>query len=82
MTGIVGRNDYGKSTFLEALTIFLETEGARADKSDMNCFSLADGVDQFEIACELTACQRRWFWMRMLRLHGTIRMAGLSLKGC
>lgn len=52
MTGIVGRNDYGKSTILEALAIFFETEGAKADKSDMNCFSLAEGAEQFEIACE------------------------------
>ena len=52
MTGIVGRNDYGKSTILEALAIFFETEGAKADKSDMNCFTLAGGAEQFEIACE------------------------------
>ncbi|MNZ56321.1 recombination protein F [compost metagenome] len=52
MTGIVGRNDYGKSTILEALAIFFETEGAKADKSDMNCFSLAEGIEQFDIACE------------------------------
>lgn len=52
MTGIVGRNDYGKSTILEALAIFFEIEGVKADRSDMNCFSLADGAEQFEIACE------------------------------
>lgn len=52
LTGIVGRNDYGKSTVLEALAVFFETEGAKADKSDMNCFSLAEGAEQFEIACE------------------------------
>ncbi|TXH13579.1 MAG: OLD family endonuclease [Hyphomicrobiaceae bacterium] len=51
MTGIVGRNDYGKSTVLEALAIFFEAEGVKAEKSDMNCFSLRDGEDQFEIAC-------------------------------
>lgn len=51
MTGIVGRNDYGKSTVLEALAVFFETEGVKAEKSDMNCFSLRDGEDQFEIAC-------------------------------
>lgn len=51
MTGIVGRNDYGKSTVLEALAIFFEAEGVKAEKSDMNCFSLRDGGDQFEIAC-------------------------------
>jgi AAA15 family ATPase/GTPase len=32
MTGIVGRNDFGKSTLLEALAIF-ETEGMKADKN-------------------------------------------------
>lgn len=42
MTGIVGRNDFGKSTLLEALAIFFETEGMKADKNDMNCFSLRD----------------------------------------
>ena len=52
MTGIVGRNDYGKSTILEALAIFFESGDVKADKSDMNCFSLAEGVEQFEIACE------------------------------
>ncbi|RRW89438.1 AAA family ATPase [Pandoraea apista] len=52
LTGIVGRNDYGKSTILEALAIFFDIEGAKVDKSDMNCFSLADGLEQFAIACE------------------------------
>lgn len=51
MTGIVGRNDYGKSTILEALAIFFETESGKADKSDMN-FSQAEGAEQFAIACE------------------------------
>lgn len=41
MTGIVGRNDFGKSTILEALAIFFEAEGSKADKNDMNCFRLA-----------------------------------------
>lgn len=52
LTGIVGRNDFGKSTILEALAIFFETDGVKPDKSDMNCFSLANGEAQFEIACE------------------------------
>lgn len=52
MTGIVGRNDYGKSTILEALAIFFEADGAKVDKNDMNCFSVRDGAEQFEIACE------------------------------
>ncbi|EOF6152289.1 AAA family ATPase, partial [Salmonella enterica] len=49
MTGIVGRNDFGKSTLLEALAIFFETEGMKADKNDMNCFSLREGDGRFEI---------------------------------
>lgn len=52
MTGIVGRNDFGKSTILEALAIFFEAEGAKADKNDMNCFRLEAGDTHFEIACE------------------------------
>ncbi|WP_439887042.1 AAA family ATPase [Pseudomonas sp. MBLB4123] len=52
MTGIVGRNDFGKSTILEALAIFFDSGDVKADKSDMNCFSLAEGAEQFEIACE------------------------------
>lgn len=51
MTGIVGRNDHGKSTILEALAIFFEAEGCKTDKNDMNCFSLKLGEEQFEIAC-------------------------------
>ena len=52
MTGIVGRNDFGKSTILEALAIFFESDGAKTDKNDMNCFALTGGADQFEIGCE------------------------------
>ncbi|MFI8749968.1 AAA family ATPase [Vreelandella lionensis] len=52
MTGIVGRNDYGKSTVLEALAIFFEADGAKADKNDMNCFRLEAGETHFEIVCE------------------------------
>jgi len=52
MTGIVGRNDHGKSTILEALAIFFETEGVKADKNDINCFQRAAGEIKFEIACE------------------------------
>ena len=51
LTGIVGRNDYGKSTILEALAIFFEIEGYKADKNDINCFSSASGANTFEITC-------------------------------
>lgn len=33
MTGIVGRNDFGKSTLPEALAIFFETEGIKSGKN-------------------------------------------------
>ncbi len=52
MTGIVGRNDFGKSTILEALAIFFEIDGIKADKNDMNCFSMVNGETHFEISCE------------------------------
>lgn len=42
----------GKSTILEALAIFFESGDVKADKIDMNCFSLAEGAEQFEIASE------------------------------
>lgn len=51
MTGVVGRNDFGKSTILEALAIFFDSGDVKVDKSDMNCFSLTEGADQFEITC-------------------------------
>jgi len=51
MTGIVGRNDFGKSTILEALAIFFEADGVKADKNDINCFRLQAGENKFEICC-------------------------------
>ena len=51
MTGIVGRNDFGKSSILEALAIFFEADGAKADKGDMNCFRLKTDESSFEITC-------------------------------
>ena len=52
MTAFVGRNDAGKSTILEALAIFFEIDGFKADKNDMNCFGLSEGGTEFSIACE------------------------------
>ncbi|MBJ2252446.1 AAA family ATPase [Pseudomonas sp. MF6784] len=34
MTGIVGRNDYGKSTVLEALAIFFDSADIKPDNSE------------------------------------------------
>lgn len=42
---IIGRNDVGKSTILEALDIFFK------DKPDVNDLSIDDGVSQIEITC-------------------------------
>lgn len=57
LTGVVGRNDYGKSTILEALDIFFESGAVKPDRSDMNCFALAEGGSHFEIACEFEDVQ-------------------------
>uniref|UniRef100_UPI00292B0D24 AAA family ATPase n=1 Tax=Enterobacter roggenkampii TaxID=1812935 RepID=UPI00292B0D24 len=59
MTGIVGRNDFGKSTLLEALAIFFETEGMKADKNDMNCFSLREGDARIQIITATPMVHRR-----------------------
>lgn len=59
MTGIVGRNDYGKSTVLEALAIFFEGDGTKADRNDMNCFRLEAGETHFEIVCEFDELPER-----------------------
>ena len=48
MTGIVGRNDYGKSTILDALAIFFEIDGVKSDKGDINCFTTDT---TFEVIC-------------------------------
>ncbi|KDE40747.1 hypothetical protein ADINL_1339 [Nitrincola lacisaponensis] len=44
MTGIVGRNDDGKSTILEALAIFFGSGAVMAYKYGRKGFSLAVGV--------------------------------------
>ena len=42
----------GNQRFWKRWLFFLETEGMKADKNDMNCFSLREGEGRFEIACE------------------------------
>ncbi|UWU58039.1 ATP-binding protein [Stenotrophomonas maltophilia] len=54
LTGIVGRNDYGKSTIPEALAIFIESGDVKADKSDMNCIGLAEGAGSSRLPARLT----------------------------
>lgn len=53
---LVGRNDIGKSTVLEALDIFFnEGKGCiKIDKEDLNKSCLAQGHDQIEISVEFT----------------------------
>lgn len=55
---------------LDAWTILFEAEDFKVDKIDMKCISLAEGTEQFEIACEfdslpvarieVEASGRRW----------------------
>ncbi|MFT6793414.1 MAG: putative ATP-dependent endonuclease of OLD family [Rubritalea sp.] len=49
ITGVVGRNDSGKSSVLEALDIFFEGGEIKIDKDDICKFS---GFDDIEITCE------------------------------
>lgn len=49
LTGVIGRNDVGKSTVLEALDIFLNNnEATKAEKTDVN---IKSEVSEFELAC-------------------------------
>lgn len=48
LTTIVGRNDVGKSTILEALAIFFGSEVVKADAGDVNVDSDAQA---FEVTC-------------------------------
>lgn len=56
LCALVGRNDIGKSTVLEALDIFFnEGKGCvKIDKEDINKSCLAQGLDQIEISVEFT----------------------------
>jgi len=58
---LVGRNDIGKSTFLEALDIFFnEGKGCvKLDKDDINKKCLANGEDCIEIEVEFTELPQR-----------------------
>lgn len=52
ITGIIGKNDAGKSTILEALALFLDTDGIKHDANDINCFGNQNGKEYFKISCE------------------------------
>lgn len=61
LTALVGRNDIGKSTILEALEIFFNEESpiVKPDVGDLNVFSANDGVSTFEIAVSFTDLPER-----------------------
>lgn len=59
MTGIVGRNGYGKSTILATLAILFESCDVNADKSDMNCFSLSSVRYENQSIAVWSACEPR-----------------------
>jgi len=48
LTVLVGRNDAGKSSILDALAIFFSVKGAKIDSSDLNKFTIANII---EIRC-------------------------------
>ena len=49
LTTLIGKNDIGKSTILEALEIFFNNEVVKIDSSDPNVYS---GINSVTIACE------------------------------
>ena len=51
LTTIIGKNDIGKSTILEALEIFFNNELVSVDSGDVNVFS---DSKEIEITCEFT----------------------------
>lgn len=51
LTTIVGKNDIGKSTLLEALEIFFNSKTVKCDRGDANIFS---GESKVEITCEFS----------------------------
>jgi len=51
LTTIIGKNDIGKSTILEALEIFFNNQAVKIDQSDANVYS-TDKI--IEITCEFT----------------------------
>lgn len=56
LTAIVGKNDMGKSSILEALDIFCNGTNAvhKIEKADINVGALADGETDIEITAEFT----------------------------
>lgn len=52
LTTIIGKNDIGKSTVLEALAIFFDEESVKPEAKDMNCIAENEGEKFFEITCE------------------------------
>ena len=51
LTTIIGKNDIGKSTIMEALEIFFNNETVKIDSTDKNVWSNSQDI---EIACEFT----------------------------
>jgi len=51
LTTLIGRNDIGKSTLLEALEIFFNNQTVKIEKGDANVYS---GSFDVEITCEFT----------------------------
>lgn len=56
LTTIIGKNDIGKSTILEALEIFFNNELVSIDSGDLNVFS---NSKEIEITCEFTELPKK-----------------------
>lgn len=54
LTAIIGKNDIGKSTILEALSIFFEDGTIKVESDDLNVDTKREGENIFEIECVFT----------------------------
>lgn len=59
MNVIVGANDIGKSTILEALDIFFGENTIKADSGDINIQALKRGETKYKISCEFDISEKK-----------------------
>lgn len=51
LTALIGKNDIGKSSVLEALEIFFNNKSPKLENIDLNVFAANDGESEVEISC-------------------------------
>lgn len=51
LTALIGKNDVGKSSILEALEIFFNNKSPKLESSDLNVYAASEGDNHIEITC-------------------------------